>query len=213
MEKVVTYVGNSVGLILDRVICEVMGIEAGSIVKIAFEGNRLVLERTGKMKKDGQRRRLSREVSSAPRIRRPETVADPKESIVSPDFDENGEYFISELVRDHEEVVLVLIQKFGLDTIDICRLDPRTPSDARPRTNPAYRKATVRLLKLLSKQQGAEDIVVARRVRFVYDNMGPDAKRDELVLSAIESYPWPTTSNDDMSAGSGAEDVTMPPSG
>ncbi len=195
MEKVVTYVGNSAAIILDRTICEIMGIEPGSMVRLSFQGTRLVIERTGHAKAEKPRKR------PAPK---PRTVTDSKESIVEPALD-GEDYSLTTLIRDHVDVVMWCIQ-WGLAPDDAVSVDPRMP-DA------TFRTVVVRLRRVLDGQPGPADVVVGRRLRFLWNEWHERAEWTKLVDEAIERYPWPEPRSADMSTGSGADAVTAPPSG
>ncbi len=196
MEKVVTHVGHSAAIILDRAICEIMGVERGSIVQLSFQGTKLVVERTGRAKADAPRKRP-----------KPESVVDSAESIVEPETDENGEYCVPELARHHESAAAHLLRDRGLDERDVAALDPRLPPDVR------YPTAVVRLRRAMAGKPSPEDIVVARRVRYLCDVWDDKETRATLVAEAVMNYPWPAENSEDMSAGTGAVAETMPPSG
>lgn len=195
MEKAITYVGNSFALILDRTMVEVIGVGHGSIVDISFEGDRLVIRRTGKMK------------PVAPRIRRTQslgTVPDPKQPLLTLDYDENGEVSLKALARDHRTAVQHLVRRFNLDETTMRALDPRTPAP--------FMRALMHLCGVLERKSlTPEDIVSARRVRYCIESPDElDWKRVSAMAAAF--YPWPAKS-DAMSGGKGAVAETSPPSG
>ena len=198
MKKVITSVGNSAAIILDRAICEIMGIERGSIVRLSFQGTKLVMERTGQAKAERPQK-----PTVAPKL---ETVADSKESIVEPELDENDEYTMPVLARYHRDVALELFRSRDLHHADVPRIDPRLPEGL------SYATAVVGLQNAMGERPSAQGIVVARRVRFIWDFSKDHSSWKKLIDEAVERYPWPTSSVD-MSTGSGADAATTPPSG
>jgi antitoxin component of MazEF toxin-antitoxin module len=201
MQKAITFVGNSSALILDRTICEVIGVGVGSIVSITFEGRRLVIEPTGKMKLAPPRRRYS----SGPRLRSRRTIksiADTRRPVWSPDRDETGEIPVHILARENSQVVEELTRHWGLNEARIAALD------YQPFTT--FTTAFTRLHNLFASKS-EKDIAVARRLRFVFEELEDYDDWDRVIALAVARYPL--DSNDNMSAGIGASAVTLPPSG
>jgi hypothetical protein len=210
MEKAITYVGNSFAIVLDRTMMQLMGVGHGSVVDITFEGDRLVIQRTGKMRLAAPRIRRVPGLGmspSVPRLRECRTIPDPTQSILTLDFDENGELSIKRLAREHRTVVQQLSRSLGVDEMKIKALDPRAPL--------LFMKAVLHLSSILEKPSPTpEDIVAARRVRYCFEYMEQPQDWERVSALAIATYPWPAPeSKADMSAGSGAEAATTPPSG
>jgi antitoxin component of MazEF toxin-antitoxin module len=200
MQKAITFVGNSAALILDRTICSVIGVGIGSIVNITFEGRRLVIEPSGQMALTPPRRRLS----TGPRVhsrRRLTTIADTRRPVWTPDRDENGDVPLATLVREHGDVIDELAGHWQLNQKEIVALDyvPFTHFSA------AFR----RLHGLVRGNE--KDLIVARRLRYVFEELEDIDDWDRVVALAVARYPFP--SKDAMSAGNGAVATTVPPSG
>lgn len=215
MEKAITYVGNSLAIVLDRTVCELMGIGFGSIVKLSFQGARLIVEHTGKMKQEPVRQRPRRSPLLRSR-RRPERLADVRRPIYIPDLDDNGEIPVPRLVEQYPAMLRELMMEWGLDLEHINRIH-HTPS-AR------YMEAHRRMV-MLPIESEPSNVLVARRVAYIYMELLDCTDWDRVITLAIDRYPLPAgapprgaapqgdESSDRMSAGSGADAVTLPPSG
>jgi hypothetical protein len=201
MEKAITYVGNSFAIVLDRTLCEVMGLGFGSIVKISFEGARMIVEHTGRMKQPPVRRRPRRAPSLRNR-RLPESMADVRKPIYIPELDKDGEISLPLLRDQTSPIFLELATHWGLDLERINQIDCIA---SKHFVAAQVRWSTLRLAP------GSVELVLARRLSFIYMELLDRTDWDRVIALALARYPFP--SKDAMSAGNGAVATTVPPSG
>ena len=202
MKKAVTYVGNSLAIVIDRTAANVMGIGYGSIVKVSFDGIRMILEATGTMKAPPPRSQPRRGPSIRTR-RRPERVSDLRKPILIPALDEEREVPIERLSKEHKPIVEELLYGWGISLERINEIDHQH--------SPVFIRAHQRMLSLQVRVDAPADLVVARRLRYIYMELLDRDDWERVITLACALYPLP--SSDAMSAGSGADAATVPPSG
>lgn len=191
VKKTITYSGNSFALILDKAVCRVLGIGHGSIVKLAIEDGRLIVERTNehRIMAPGKKRLRCAPTGIVRDVGEPMIRAADKE------------YSLAALRKYSRGTVTALLDR-GLDRhLDRVHYQAGLP-------------ATLFLRKfafLNVEAAGARDVVVLRRLFAIFDEIEAGERMEDAIDVAIARYPF--ESSEAMSEGSGASAETRPPSG